>query len=388
VVDGAYAVGDPSAPVAACVLTSSQLRETLAALSGVAIAGEVQTANLGIERIVTNVVANPAIRFLLLCGRDSRLFRPGQSLVALLERGVDEAGRIVGALGYEPVLRNLGREAIDRFRRQVEVVDWSDELDRAALGGRIEALARRSPGPFVAPGPADQGGPPTPGFRPIRPGGEREPLGHDPKGYFVITLDRPAGQIVLRHYRPDHTPAHEMRGRNASSMLLGLLRERLVSQLSHAGYLGAELARAETALRLELGYQQDRPLRAPEQAPAATGASPGPPGTAELAVPLDAEHLRVTRPGAPVQVVLEVVERRAADELEGRLLEPGAEPRSYRRGDLRLTVRWDERTRVVMGGRPDLREEAVLRAQGRLVREGEVAAELIAVLTAIARVSG
>ena len=44
-------------------------------------------------------------------------------------------------------------------------------------------------------------------------------------------------------------------------MLLGLLRERLVSQLSHAGYLGAELAKAEAALRLGLRYEQDQPLK-------------------------------------------------------------------------------------------------------------------------------
>jgi tetrahydromethanopterin S-methyltransferase subunit A len=34
--------------------------------------------------------------------------------------------------------------------------------------------------------------------------------------------------------------------------VLGLLREELVSQLSHAGYPGAELAKAESALRLGL----------------------------------------------------------------------------------------------------------------------------------------
>ncbi len=33
-------------------------------------------------------------------------------------------------------------------------------------------------------------------------------------------------------------------------MVLGLIRENLISQLSHAGYLGAELAKAEAALRL------------------------------------------------------------------------------------------------------------------------------------------
>ena len=44
-------------------------------------------------------------------------------------------------------------------------------------------------------------------------------------------------------------------------MLLGFIREGLVSELTHAGYLGAELAKAETALRLGLHYEQDRPLR-------------------------------------------------------------------------------------------------------------------------------
>ncbi|MCA1725654.1 MAG: tetrahydromethanopterin S-methyltransferase subunit A, partial [Thermomicrobia bacterium] len=33
-----------------------------------AIVGEIHTANLGIERIVTNVTAHASIRFLLLCG--------------------------------------------------------------------------------------------------------------------------------------------------------------------------------------------------------------------------------------------------------------------------------------------------------------------------------
>ena len=84
----------------------------------------------------------------------------------------------------------------------------------------------------------------TGSFAVIRPGGQRQPLQYDPKGYFVITVDREEEQIVLQHYRPDHTPAHEMQGRVAESMVLGLVREDLVSQLSHAGYIGAELAKA------------------------------------------------------------------------------------------------------------------------------------------------
>src|SRR5215469_8553524 len=123
-IEGAYVVGDAAAPVAVCVLTSADLMAPLAAAPGVAIVGEVQTANLGLERIVLNVVANPAIRFLLLCGRESRLFRPGQSLAALVENGVDEAGQVRGAQGHEPILRSVPAGVIGRFRAQIELVDW------------------------------------------------------------------------------------------------------------------------------------------------------------------------------------------------------------------------------------------------------------------------
>src|SRR5215471_3796143 len=89
VVPGNYKVGDPKGPVAVCALTSERLVGPLVGVPGVAIAGIVYTANLGITRIITNITANPAIRFLLVCGRDSPIFKPGQSIVALAENGVD-----------------------------------------------------------------------------------------------------------------------------------------------------------------------------------------------------------------------------------------------------------------------------------------------------------
>src|SRR5207245_9374864 len=122
-------------------------------------------------------------------------------------------------------------------------------------------------------------------FASIRPGSQRETLIYDPKGYFVISIDPDQREIILRHYLPDHTPAHEIRGRVATSMLLGLLRDGLVTQLSHAGYLGEELAKAQSALQFGLRYDQDRPLR-PRGSPAkqtgegtqaATSAPPEPP---------------------------------------------------------------------------------------------------------------
>src|SRR5579883_3150091 len=144
VVAGAYEVGDPQGPVAVCVTTSEKLIDPLAHLPGVAITGKVYTANLGIERIVTNITANPAIRFLLLCGEDSPLFHPGQSLVALAEHGMDEQHRIIDALGYDPFLPSLTAAHMAQFRRQVEVIDWIGEEDIPAIAQRIRELVARN----------------------------------------------------------------------------------------------------------------------------------------------------------------------------------------------------------------------------------------------------
>jgi tetrahydromethanopterin S-methyltransferase subunit A len=261
VVPGAYAIGDPNAPVAICTLTDDALFSAVASLPGVAIAGRLNTANLGIEDLLVNVTANPNIRFLLVCGKESPVFQPGQTLAALAANGLTPERRIAGAAGHEPFLRNIATARVARFRRQVELVDRAGETAPGAIARAASVLAARSPGPFAEPvdtGEDQQ----VAAFAWLAPGGRREALWYDPKGFFVIGLDRQEGQIVVRHYERDYTPAHEMRSHSAESIVLGLLREDLVSQLSHAGYLGAELAKAEAALRLGLRYEQDRPLRA------------------------------------------------------------------------------------------------------------------------------
>jgi tetrahydromethanopterin S-methyltransferase subunit A len=398
IIAGSYRLGDPRAPVAVCALTSDELLAPLALLPGVAIAGEVQTANLGIEQIVLNITSNPAIRFLLLCGKDSRLFRQGQSLAALLENGVDASRRIIGAEGYEPVLRNLPRPQIDLFRSQVELVDWVGERDLDALRERVASLAARNPGRLAVTlqegDAAASAASSSPTFTPLQPGGQREPLIYDPKGYFVISLNRAAGQIVLRHYLPDHTPAHEMRGRGAETMLLGLLREGLVSQLSHAGYLGGELAKAESALRLgtRVHYEQDRPLRSevPEEVTVAgqeTGGTSSPPAPSN---PLTRAQFSAATVGTRVDVTMIVTDQPAGHLLEGVLAEPveGSFLRAYRRTDHHLRFRWSDDTRVVMGTTQQFEQGAILRAAGPLHQPGEVEADRIVVLTKAVTVEG
>jgi tetrahydromethanopterin S-methyltransferase subunit A len=107
---GDYRVLRYGAPVAVCVLNSQHLITEMmdAAPAEVSIIGTMHTENLGIERVIKNVLANPNIRFLVLCGEDTRQaigHLPGQSLASLFRNGIDDRGRIIGASGKRPVLK-------------------------------------------------------------------------------------------------------------------------------------------------------------------------------------------------------------------------------------------------------------------------------------------
>src|SRR5438309_2914328 len=390
---GTYQVGDPNGPVAVCALTSEGLIAPLVALPGVAIAGMVYTANLGITRIIVNITSNPAIRFLLICGKDSALFKPGQSLVALSEKGVDEKRRIIDAAGYDPILPSVDPQQVEQFRKQVEVLDWTGEEDLQVLQNRVKSLSDRNPGVFVT----GQKQTATPRkqeeFVSIRPGGQREPLLYDPKGYFVITIEPEQKEILLRHYMPDHTPAHEMRGRGATSMLLGLLRAGLVTQLSHAGYLGEELAKAQTALQFGLRYDQDRSLRARETvAPPPSSEAKAPEPAAPKITPTQAYSLKKLGeigPETSVDLFFSVTDTPRDHVLGGMFLDmdDSGASRVYTRTSQRLEVEWTGSSKLIMGGLADVVVGAILRVFGKLDEKKLVHAETLIILTNVAKIT-
>jgi hypothetical protein len=257
----------------------------------------------------------------------------------------------------------------------------------------VKSLSDRNPGVFVTGQKEGESKRKQEEFVSIRPGGQREPLSYDPKGYFVITIEPEQKEILLRHYLPDHTPAHEMRGRGATSMLLGLLRDGLVTQLSHAGYLGEELAKAQTALQFGLRYDQDRPLR-PRESPAqqtgegAQAAPPGPPKIPPVPV-VTLKQLGAAVPGTMVDLFVSVTDLPREQVLGGVFLEPnesGVE-RVFGRTSGRVEVEWGPTSKLIMGGSTDLVVGALLRVVGKLSQSHIVHGEQLVVLTHVAKIS-
>jgi len=125
-VRGDYLVGDPNAGVAVATLASPLfvlVGSHLPPYIGAAIYGPCKTENLGVEKIVANVISNCNIRFLIITGVESKGHLPGDTLLALHRNGIDEQGRIIGSKGAIPFIQNLPTEAIRRFQRQVELID-------------------------------------------------------------------------------------------------------------------------------------------------------------------------------------------------------------------------------------------------------------------------
>ncbi len=101
--------------------------------AGAAIFGPCKTENLGVEKVVANLISNSNLRFLLVCGEESKGHLPGDSIIALHRNGIDDEGRIVGSKGAIPFIENLSKEAIERFQRQVEVIDRIGLVDESEI---------------------------------------------------------------------------------------------------------------------------------------------------------------------------------------------------------------------------------------------------------------
>ncbi len=273
---GDYSVIRYHAPVAVCTLNSAALATELTDLKpeGLAMVGTLHTENLGIERVIKNTLANPHIRFLLLCGEDTQRavgHLPGQSLESLFRNGVDERARILGARGKRPVLKNVSLAEVQAFRQQVELVCMIGEKDVQILGDTVREDAARDPGPNPSP------------FidMPIERIQVTEPkrLILDKAGYFVVYPDRSSQCLVLEHYTNEGVLNCVLEGSSVGALYCDAIKRQLLTRLDHAAYLGRELARAERSLLDGIAFVQDaapgEPMApAPEVAPSACGCSP------------------------------------------------------------------------------------------------------------------
>jgi tetrahydromethanopterin S-methyltransferase subunit A len=135
--EGKYLLSNPLSPVGVVVILTAPYdripKETEELVragveKGAGISGTLQTANIGIEKIIVNLISNPNIRYLILAGRESGHF-PGDALKALFKNGTDEKSYILKTKAPTAILKNIPKEAIERLKEQIQLIDLSGIID-------------------------------------------------------------------------------------------------------------------------------------------------------------------------------------------------------------------------------------------------------------------
>ena len=275
-VEGEYTVLDKSAPIAVSTLASVKLEDKLTKLrpEGLCITGKTETENIGIDKIVKNVISNPSIRILILAGKDSEGHKSGKTLLALSENGVDKHMRIIGSEGRRPILKNVSAKDVDRFRKQVRVENMIGVENTRELVKKIKELSREVSPAVLASGcgchsdccdtsspvampvaimPKSSGTIPTVAAKKY----SRSSIKLDKAGYFVILPQKKKGSILVEHYSYDNVLVRKIVGENARELYLTIISNKWVTDLGHAAYLGKELLRAELSMKKGFRFVQD-----------------------------------------------------------------------------------------------------------------------------------
>lgn len=242
-------------PIAVSTLASVELAETLAKErpKELCIVGKTETENIGIGKLIKNTITNPTIRVLLVAGKDPGGHHSGRTLLALKENGVDEKMMVVGSSGKRPILKNVTRDEVEVFRKQVQVVDLIGCEDAEIIIQKVKEIAGSlSPSHNELLEPAlISTVPKIQAEEPIR-------MEMDKAGYLVIIPSPEKKVITVEHYSYDNKLLHIIEGKDAPAIYSTIIENGWITQLSHAAYLGRELAKAELSLEHGFKYVQDK----------------------------------------------------------------------------------------------------------------------------------
>ncbi|WP_335965493.1 hypothetical protein [Galbibacter sp. PAP.153] len=257
---GNYFVGNENASIAINTLSNTELpKELIKTLKDkIAIVGYCETENIGVEKIVKNIISNANIRTLIICGNESGENMmgghfSGQALFSLHTNGITEKKRIIGAKGKRPVVKNLNKDQVERFQSQIEIIELIGNNSIAdinqnvvvALSKEKEAFKEKeieaiSNNEIIAQNP--------------------EKLRLDKKGYFVIIPDKLEHKIFVEYYANSGELLHTIIGNDASSIYYTIIEKEFISRLDHCAYLGKELTKAEYFIKYDIPYRQDKAL--------------------------------------------------------------------------------------------------------------------------------
>jgi tetrahydromethanopterin S-methyltransferase subunit A len=155
--EGRYVRGNDFSPAAVAIILNTdadkippdiEVLVRAGVESGAALSGTLQTPNIGVEKMICNIVANPNIRYLILGGPESAGHKTGDALKALFKNGINDKRAIIGTEASFPSLFNISLEAVERFRQQVSLIDLQFQADPELIREAVRACFQEKPAEF------------------------------------------------------------------------------------------------------------------------------------------------------------------------------------------------------------------------------------------------
>ncbi|MFH0890253.1 MAG: hypothetical protein V1836_03905, partial [Candidatus Aenigmatarchaeota archaeon] len=108
-------IGNSNSAIGLCTLwTSKDVIAKSVPSDSYAVCGNLYTVQ-GINPMLKNILANPAIRVIIICGAD--LMKSGDAILNFINSGIDVSRKIVGSYGY--IDSDIGDDLIEILRKSV-----------------------------------------------------------------------------------------------------------------------------------------------------------------------------------------------------------------------------------------------------------------------------
>lgn len=192
-----------------------------------------------------------------MAGHDTEGHRSGKTILALWKNGVNESMRVIDSPAKNPVLRNVTLEEVETFRRQVKVIDMIGCEDVQTIIDKLKGTMPDTDLSCISKDCFARTKPVKIPSAPVIQAKEPSKIEMDQAGYFVILPLAEKKIIIAEHYSCDNRLLRIIEGSNARNIYRTIIENNWVSQLSHASYIGKELAKAELSMKHGFKYNQD-----------------------------------------------------------------------------------------------------------------------------------
>lgn len=260
VVPGEYFVLSEKAPVAVSTLASAGLAEVIAEKkpAGLSIVGKTETENIGIDKVIKNIITNKSIRHLIIAGKEPKGHETGMTFLCLRNNGVDENMKVIGSTAKHPVLRNVSKEEVKVFREQIGLIDMIGCEDINQIVKKIKETEKKIVvNTCSCTDCSDDNKMDVNEDVQMLEAEEPQTVDMDKAGYFVIIPQKDRKTIIVEHYSYDNKLINIIEGENARSIYWTIIKNGFVTKLSHSAYLGKELERAELSMKYGFKFVQD-----------------------------------------------------------------------------------------------------------------------------------